>query len=409
MSVYETYGLLPERLEKVFDDLWAAGNWPSKNYTKVPPTSLVLELFSERHALAFLIRAKIVKDRQGEICKEKEKSGRPCGGTMNLEENGDSWRFRCCKSKCRHEISVFENTIFEGCKMKTSQVLTLCYYWLGEMTSSQMVTFLGVSPSTVMDWRKFIEEVVAAAQVNDPDGEKIGGPNVIVEIDETKMAKRKYNRGHRVGDKSWVIAAVEQTTKRFVAAVPVWNRTRETCTWFINKYVNPGSIVWTDCWKGYNTADIHNITGVPLDQCHRTVNHSIEYVAPDGTHINTIEGTNHAMKMKIPRRLRGYDNIRDPLLVFCWRRRNADCLWRKFWTALADVKYIEEDPNLPANFYEQYAEDDEGDDHDQDAAPEEEDEYYEKYGEVGKENKEDSPQRKKRRTGEISSSSASAK
>jgi hypothetical protein len=39
---------------------------------------------------------------------------------------------------------------------------------------------------------------------------KIGGNGVIVEIDESKFGKRKYNRGHRV-DGVWVVGGVELT------------------------------------------------------------------------------------------------------------------------------------------------------------------------------------------------------
>ena len=37
--------------------------------------------------------------------------------------------------------------------------------------------------------------------------EKIGVPGIVVEVDETKMAKRKFNKGHPVGDKSWLLVA----------------------------------------------------------------------------------------------------------------------------------------------------------------------------------------------------------
>ena len=30
-----------------------------------------------------------------------------------------------------------------------------------------------------------------------------------MKIDKSKLARRKYNRGHRVGDKSWVFGGIE--------------------------------------------------------------------------------------------------------------------------------------------------------------------------------------------------------
>ena len=40
--------------------------------------------------------------------------------------------------------------------------------------------------------------------------QKIGGPGIIVEMDESKFGHRKYNRGHRV-ESPWVVGGVERT------------------------------------------------------------------------------------------------------------------------------------------------------------------------------------------------------
>lgn len=41
----------------------------------------------------------------------------------------------------------------------------------------------------------------------------IGGPGVIVEVDESKFGKRKYNKGHKVPG-VWVFGGVERTLER---------------------------------------------------------------------------------------------------------------------------------------------------------------------------------------------------
>lgn len=41
---------------------------------------------------------------------------------------------------------------------------------------------------------------------------RIGGEGIVVEIDESKFGKRKYNRGHRVDD-VWILGGVERTAE----------------------------------------------------------------------------------------------------------------------------------------------------------------------------------------------------
>jgi hypothetical protein len=76
---------------------------------------------------------------------------------------------------------------------------------------------------------------------------------IIVEIDETKLGKRKYHRGHWV-EGVWVIAGVERTGEKRFFAVEVADRTAETIKEILDEYILPGSIIYTDCWKSYNVA-----------------------------------------------------------------------------------------------------------------------------------------------------------
>ena len=110
----------------------------------------------------------------------------------------------------------------------------------------------------------------------------------MVEIDESKFGKRKYHRGDRV-DGVWVIGGVERTKQRRVFLTTVSDRTASTIADIITRFVLPGSIIYTDCWRAYNVIEQlgHNIR-------HYTVNHSQNFTAihEDGTHVhtNTIEG-----------------------------------------------------------------------------------------------------------------------
>jgi hypothetical protein len=76
--------------------------------------------------------------------------------------------------------------------------------------------------------------------------EKIGGPNKTVEIDESKFGRRKYHRGDPVKGQ-WVFGGVERESgKTFL--VPVPDRTADTLIGVIRDWIEPGTIIISDCW-----------------------------------------------------------------------------------------------------------------------------------------------------------------
>jgi len=76
---------------------------------------------------------------------------------------------------------------------------------------------------------------------------------------------------------------------------------------------------------------------------HRTVNHSVEFKnSIDGTHTNTVEGTNNALKMLIKPRNRVRDNIDMHLHEFIWRRKHSKDQWKAFIDAIRDIHYFVE-------------------------------------------------------------------
>lgn len=57
-------------------------------------------------------------------------------------------------------------------------------------------------------------------------------------------AKRKYNRGHLVGQ--WVFGGIERGTNRCFL-IPV--ERRDTLLKIIEEWILPGTTVISDCWK----------------------------------------------------------------------------------------------------------------------------------------------------------------
>jgi transposase-like protein len=82
----------------------------------------------------------------------------------------------------------------------------------------------------------------------------IGGPGVIVEVDESKFGKVKYGQEHQV-DGAWILGGVERTKKRRFFLIRVDNRKEETLIKVLSRHVTPSSIVITDLWREYLNID----------------------------------------------------------------------------------------------------------------------------------------------------------
>jgi transposase-like protein len=150
----------------------------------------------------------------------------------------------------------------------------------------QLIT--GCSSATITHFAGLFRQL-AADEVEENEG-RIGGENVIVEIDESKFGKRKYHRGHPV-EGAWVIGGVERAAERRVFAEVVEKRDAATLIEVVGRRVAPGSIVHSDLWKAYKAIP----SAAHLE--HRTVNHSRHFVdSHTGVHTDKIKETWHDLK-----------------------------------------------------------------------------------------------------------------
>jgi hypothetical protein len=163
---------------------------------------------------------------------------------------------------------------------------------------------------------------------------QIGGKGVIVEMDESKFGKRKYNKGHPV-EGNWVWGAVErivdpntgQASAGRCVMVVVPKRDIPTLKPLILRFIKPGSYIISDCYSSYKgTKDYPSDRQVMSDSeyyhyfgylgsnspnpfrnrlyKHDSINHSENYRDPiTGAHTNTIEGQWRIAKEKIPERV----------------------------------------------------------------------------------------------------------
>ncbi|KAF8792308.1 putative transposase-like protein like [Argiope bruennichi] len=166
------------------------------------------------------------------------------------------------------------------------------------MGRESIVNDLNVSARTVTDWMNFCRGVCEDACLVF-DG-KIGGVGKIVEIDESKFGKRKFNRGKGVEGK-WVFGViVRYTNDCFFEVVP--ERTADVLLEIIKRRILPGNTIISDYWSSYKCLENEGFQ-------HLKVNHSLTFEDLEtGAHTNSIEGTWGAIK----RYLHGTNHIGEP-------------------------------------------------------------------------------------------------
>ena len=159
------------------------------------------------------------------------------------------------------------------------------------------------------------------------DSKPIGGPGKVVEIDESKFGKRKYNRGKRV-DGCWVFRGIERDSnppKCFFSTVT--DRSAQTLIPIIKRWILPGTTIVSDCWKSYSSLSAEGYI-------HETVNHSIQFRSDTGAHTNHIESRWNTLKRFLPRFGTNKQLYQSYFAEYCIRRKYLDTAQDKFLESL---------------------------------------------------------------------------
>lgn len=275
---------------------------------------------------------------------------RKCGRhktNMVLRTTGNSGQFgefRCPKPSCKKTICRSKGTWFERGHIAVTNIFKLMYMFCYQMSFEIAQRELcGIDAATVTshrtiaDWYSYCREVIIIyfldKQTNTPT--KIGGPGKVVQIDESKFGKRKYNRG-RVIEGYWVLGMVEDKSDDLRLEVCPNNiRSAEILVPLIQKHVEEGSIIHTDCWRAYDCLPQYGYI-------HKKVNHSDpvnKFVAPDGVHTQRIES--HWRHLKILyKKAQFKGRFADWIVEYEWRRRAKLEKLDLFEELLAAVKHV---------------------------------------------------------------------
>jgi transposase len=230
--------------------------------------------------LDFLWRERFAPDGHTAHCKK-------CDQPRRFYRVKDRPSYDC--GHCGYHINPLAGTIFH----KSSTSLHLWFYAMYLMSSTrcgisakQLERELGVTYKTA--WRMF--NLIRNQVMADDDEGPLTGE---VEADETwhggKMRQTEKNAAARAGGprsgqyvkkREAVFAMVERGGR--VVAMHVPSRYGYTLRTNLNRRVEPGSIVYTDDFKGYN--------GIDAEYTHHTINHTARVYVSGHVHTQTIEG-----------------------------------------------------------------------------------------------------------------------
>ena len=176
------------------------------------------------------------------VIPTKRACGR-CGRELTL---GEDYRFRCYKRfrpdpksrkevRCGFCVSRFKDTWLEKVKLPPRiNILFINGFLRKAFIQDYFMRNFGMTAKSVVDWKSFCSEVCESWLDNQ---EAIGGPGKVVEIDESKFGKRKYQRGHAV-EGAWVFGGIErESRKRFI--LPVECRDAATLIPLCQKHIWP--------------------------------------------------------------------------------------------------------------------------------------------------------------------------
>lgn len=215
-----------------------------------------------------------------------------CGGQMYLIKRNntvDGYTFKC--QLCNKKKSIRKGTIFELSRLPLWKIFIFIVTIIQHprITYDEITKHVQISSnSTINDWKNIITDFMASKL--DEENIKIGGKNVIVQIDETAISKRKYDVGRILRNQQyWMVGGIDENENFFLKITQ--KRTRDILERIIVENVEEESTIWTDGWKGYNGL-------IDLGLNLGTVIHKRRFVSPTGIHTNKIEATWGAFKRK---------------------------------------------------------------------------------------------------------------
>jgi transposase-like protein/IS1 family transposase len=241
----------------------------------------------------------------------------------------DKVAFKC--NQCSRRTSIRDGSIFAGSHLSLAKLLGIFYLTSLETLQKNIAETLEIDHKTIIDWQQRIRDVYTRKLLRDPI--TLGGTGVIVEIDESLLARAKSTRNRRARHvrQQWMFGMFDRTQKKgLIFMVP--DRSAETLIPIIQRHLLPGTLIYSDGWRAYSALQ-------DLGFSHAVVVHQNQFVnTVTGVHTNNVENYWRRCKSKFKRISGTYRcKLASYLDEFMWNERWGTTAATRLTNTLGDI------------------------------------------------------------------------
>jgi transposase-like protein len=270
---------------------------------------------TERELITFVMDQQFIK------CEFKCPTCNNYAKLVPYKRNIDRFAWRCMYPRCikyKDYFSLRKQSFFENLNIKLVDVLKIVIKYSVRQQRNSIKLSMDVTKNTVT---KVLKKLTSLIPTLNFSTNKLGGPDSIVQIDETMLNyKCKSHRGRSPNNRtdSLCIVEVRDGIKRAFATI-ISNKKSETLIPIICEQVAPNSTIWTDEHSSYGGLRNYLFT-------HATVCHKYQFVNSEtGVNTQAIESFHNELKLEIKRRKGILTESRSDFLAeFCFYFNNRE-------------------------------------------------------------------------------------
>jgi transposase-like protein len=193
-----------------------------------------------------------------------------------------------CSAPCGSKLSLKYGSIFFDSRLPLAVWNEFIELWILNVCLKDIASRLAISLNTASSLAKTLRAKITK-YIQSHDHGAIGGEGKTVEIDETVITKRKYQKGRKIKE-TWLFGGIERGSGKFFI-VQVKNRGKSELLTAIKQHILPGTAIFSDEWASYKCLAKHGYL-------HSTVCHKREFVAKSDPSVHTQNVENLWMRLK---------------------------------------------------------------------------------------------------------------